>query len=189
MTKTIAVRPSAQVQAIPVLDPVDEINALIDKGRGEGPYSSRELARQIVDRLRHDHPDLLQEWLNLQAEDLLWMVINQQDRSDRAHSRRTSSRSVFTEAAGDSSEPERRQRLTSWLTTRYVTADGLRTELGAMRKADLTFVAQAYQDRANVSQLQAEFMTALSRKVGRGTVADHFDEETLTRMWRSILDP
>jgi hypothetical protein len=186
MTKAIAVRSPVVVPAIH--DPAREINALIDKGRGEGPYSSRELAHQLVEQLRHDHPQLLQAWLEAQAEDLLWMVINRQDRMDRSSNRRSAERSVFSQAAGALSEPERRERLTSWLTTRYVTAEGLRVELGVMRRADLQYVAQRHRARATNSQLQADFMEALARKVGRGTVADHFDEEALTRMWASIVN-
>lgn len=183
--KDVAKRPAAEAA---VRLPGHEIGQLIEKARGEGPYSSRELAHEILDRLRREDPRLLQQWLEVQAEDLLWYTINKMDRADRGYARRTSARSVFAQAAGAASEPERRQALTSWLTTRHVTAEGLRVELGAMRKADLTYVARTYQDRANSNLLQVEFMNALARRVGRGTVADHFDEETLTKLWLSCLE-
>jgi hypothetical protein len=82
----------------------------------------------------------------------------------------------------------RRQAVTDWLTTRYVTEDGMRRELGSLRKRDLQFVAAGYRSRAASNQLQAAFMDALSRRVGRGTVADHFDEEELAKLYQSCLE-
>jgi hypothetical protein len=167
-------------------EPNFEINQLIDKGRKAGPYSSRELAHAIVAQLRKADPGLLSSWLDGQAENLLWMEINRQDRSDRAGNRTSATRSVFAAAEMAQDGAERRQVLTSWLTTRYVNSEGLRMEFGTMRKADVTYVASRHRFREQSSALQAAFMEAVARKLGRGTVADHFDEEKLSHLWQSI---
>jgi len=170
----------------PEVDPEVEVLARVEKGR-VGPYSARVLAQQVLAELREHDPQILDAWLGLQAENMLWSLITQMDRRDRGNARRTSARSVFA-AVANSPASARRQAVTEWLTTHYTTEDGLRRELGTLRKKDLQFVANGYRSRASSNLMQAAFMDALARRVGRGTVADHFDEEELAQLYQSCLE-
>ena len=49
-----------------------EIRALIDAERSRGTYNSRQLAAKIVNRLLAKDVELLDGWLRLRAEELLW---------------------------------------------------------------------------------------------------------------------
>jgi hypothetical protein len=47
-------------------------------------------------------------------------------------------------------------------------------------------VAGEYDDRARENTLWSTFMKALAKKIGDGTVADHFTNEQLSEMFRSV---
>jgi len=91
----------------PEVDPELEVLARVEKGR-VGPYSARILAQQILAELREHDPQILDAWLGLQAENMLWSLITQMDRRDRGNARRTSARSVFA-AVANSPTSARRQ--------------------------------------------------------------------------------
>ena len=167
-------------------DPAEVVMSAVAKGR-VGPYQSRVLAQEILAQLEEEDPRALTAWLRSEAENMLWSLVNQMDRRDRGLARRTSARSVFA-AMANSPASQRHQAVTAWLTTHYATEDGLRRELGSLRKKDLQYVANGYRSRASANQLQAAFMDALSRRVGRGTVADHFDEDSLAQLYQSCLE-
>lgn len=162
-----------------------DMRILIDAETSHGPYVSRVIAREIVEKLQANDPELLNGWLMAHAEQLIWGAINQRDRSIRGSARTTAGRSAFASAAeehddGDSSA------LGHWLGCRYVVEDGSRRALATLTKADLLFVAEAYDDRAKANSFEAAFMRALSKKVGRGTVADHFTDEKIAQLRASL---
>lgn len=166
-------------------DYVGEMRALIDQETGTGPYVSRQVAAQIMEKLAATDPDLLDGWLHAQAETILWQAINDRDRSLRAHARATSGRSVFA-ANAEAHEAGDTAALSRWLATPFAVADGYRKRLGDMDKHDLRFAAEAYEVRAEQNRLTASFLIALARKVRRGTVADHYTEDQLAAMWNSL---
>ena len=156
-----------------------EMRTVIDEETSTGPYVSRVAAREIVEKLTANDPDLLTGWLMAQAEQLLWAAINTRDRSRRSSARTSNSRSAFGAAAkkhdaGDSTA------LTGWL------EDGTRRVLADLTKADLDFVAKGYERDAKATTFEATFMRALAKKVGKGTVADHFDEEKIAELRQSL---
>lgn len=160
-----------------------EMRAVIEAETSHGPFVSRVVAREIVEKLTVNDPDLLSGWLNSQAEQLIWGAINTYDRSKRASAR--TSRSAFAKAAEDFEEGDD-EALGHWLSTRYVVEDGSRRVLATLTKNDLLFVAQTYDDRAQANAFEAQFMRALAKKVRNGTVADHFDEATIAKMRASL---
>lgn len=162
-----------------------EMRAVMDAETGSGPYVSRIVAAQIVEKLRATNPDLLHGWLGAQAETFLWQAINDRDRSLRSHVRATVGRSVFAKDAaahedGDSGA------LSRWLSTPFSVADGYRKRLGDMEKADLQFAAEAYRARAEQNAMTAALLAALAKKVRKGTVAAYFTDDQLDTIWCSI---
>lgn len=162
-----------------------DMRAVIDAETGHGPYVSRVVAREIVEKLEANDPDLLSGWLHAQAEQLLWGAINDRDRSRRASARATGSRSAFARAAGNH-EGGDATALGHWLSSPYVVEDGTRRALATLTKDDLLFVARSYDDRASANAFEAAFMRALAKKVSGGTVGDHFDEPTIAKLRASL---
>lgn len=168
-----------------------DMRAVIDAETGGGPYVSRVIAAHIVEKLRATDSDLLSGWLDAHAEQLIWQAINDRDRSTRSHARATARRSVFAAAAkahesGEAHESGDDVPLTHFLNVPYVVANGSRKRLADLDAADLTFVADAYDERARDNAMNAAFLRALSKKVGGGRVADQFSEDRLAELWRSI---
>jgi hypothetical protein len=162
-----------------------EMRAVIDAEPGEGPYVSRTVAAQIVEKLTVTDPDLLSGWLYGHAELLLWQAINDRDRSTRAHARATAGRSVFaraleSQAAGDDAP------LRGFLEVPYVCSDGSRRQLADLCADDLRFVADGYDTTAKRAGMHAAFMRSLAKKVGGGRVADHFTNQALADLWHSL---
>jgi hypothetical protein len=164
---------------------VAEMRALIDEETSHGPYVSATIAQNIVDKLRANDPELLDGWLHIQAATLIRQAINLRDSSQRTHARITASRSVFAQAAieAEAGNPE---PLTKFLDTVYVVDDGSRVRLRDMRAAQLNFAADSYRRRAQDAMMQQAFLRVLARKIGTGTVEDHFDEVRLAKLWRDI---
>lgn len=152
------------------------------------PYVSRTVAREIVEKLSINDPDLLQGWLDAHAEQLIWAAINQRDRSHRAYARVANSRSVFAAAAAQA-EGGDTAALGHWLSCRYVIADGTRSALANLTRADLLFVAERYDERSKANAFEAVFMRALAKKVRNGRVSDHFTDEQIATLRDSLPQP
>lgn len=162
-----------------------EMRQLIDEETEAAPYVSAVVAQNIVEKLQANDPDLLHGWLDAQAVSLLRHAINLRDASRRTHARLTASRSVFADAAIEA-EQGNKEPLTKFLHTVYVVEDGSRVQLGQMREPQLLYVADSYRRRAKDAMMQQAFLRAIARKVGDDKVSDHFDEEQLAALWRTI---
>lgn len=162
-----------------------EMRALVDAQTVNGPYVSRIVAAEVVDKLRANDPELLNGWLDANAETFVWQMINDRDRGLRSHARQTSGRSAFAadakEHAAGNSAP-----LVHWLTVPFSTPDGARKRLADMTAEDLAFAADGYEARARENRMTAAFLRAISRKVKKDTVGKHFTDEQLTAMWQSL---
>jgi hypothetical protein len=162
------------------------MRAVVDAEIGDGPFVSAVVASHIVDKLRATDPDLLRGWLDFQAVGILRDAISTRERSTRSHARTARGRSVFAaaaerDAAGDDAAMVR------FLDVRYVVDDNdTRVRLADLHKPELLFAASDYRRQANENLLEEAFLRALARKVGRGKVSDHFTDEQLGVMWRSI---
>lgn len=164
---------------------VIEMRAIVDQ-EATGEYVSATIAAQIVEKLTLTDPDLLTGWLTAQAPALIRAAINERDRSRRTHARTAHPRSVFHDAAEQHEEGDSAP-LAGLLQTHYVVdATDLRKPLGDMNADDLCFVSSDYYRRSQTLALESAFFAALARKVGSGTVADHFTEDQLHEMRRSL---
>lgn len=154
-------------------DFLGEMRAVLDSEATGDPAPL--VAERVVAKLRAVDPDLLAGWLDVQAVAIVRDAIGYIGRSTRTRNRAVGARSVFAEDA-------ERGDVTRWLSTPYVLADGRRPTLAEMTADDLRFVASEYDARAKANRFEAVFMRALAKKVGAGTVADHFTEEQIVAL-------
>lgn len=164
-----------------------EINAIIDAVTSHGPYNSRVAAAEVVAKLRATDPELLAEWLDVQAEEIVHQAINSRDRSARSIARAHAGRVRFRTAAvaAKAGDMEPLQRL---LDMKFVVArSGDRKSLGEMNGRECGFVAAKYERSARRSQMHGALMRALEKKIGDDRVEDHFTEEQLGVLWRSFV--
>lgn len=168
-----------------IRDYAAEMRAVID-AEAQGSYASPVVAEHIVSKLRATDPDLLFGWLNAQAVGFVRHAINLRDCSVRTHNRITASRSVFRAAANafDGSDPEPLR--TNFLGEVYVVEDGSKVPLAEMREPELLFAADDFAARVRDNALREAFLRALAKKVRNDRVSDHFTEDQLAEMWRSI---
>lgn len=161
-----------------------EMRRVIDESTADGAYVPRLVASEVVEKLRATDPELLEGWLQAQAEHFLWQMINDRDRSIRTATRHRLKPKVFADAAtaheaGDGSSLRR------FLDMPFSVADGSRKPLAKLNKDDLLFVQDGYQKRADENAFWVAVTGALAKKVGDGTVEDHFTEEQLSKMFDS----
>lgn len=166
-------------------DYIGEMSAVIDEATGEGPYVSPIVAQEIVDKLRATDQELLSGWLDTMATHFVHQAINDRDRSHRARARAYAARSAFRDAA-DAAQRGELDPLSRFLTMPFVVADGSRKTLASMTAEDLEFAAAGYERTETRARLHKTFLRALATKVGDGVVGDHFTENELHRMWRSL---
>lgn len=166
-------------------EPAERVRAIVDAHTDSGPYTPRTAAAEIVEKMRANEPELLAAWLDEMAVHFVWQLINDRDRSRRGRSvfRDRSAAFRAAQAAHESGDPE---ALRAWLDAPFTVEDGTRRKLATLRRDDLAFVAGGYTERVRENGMRAAFFTALSKKVGAGTVADHFTESQLDEMWRSL---
>lgn len=162
-----------------------DMRAVIDAETSHGPYTSAVVAEHIVQKLRATDPDLLDGWLQAQAEFFIRHTINLRDCSHRTHVRATAGRSVFREASAraEAGEPE---ALAGWLSVVHVVEDGSRKRLAEMTATDLAFVADDYARRVAENAMHEAFLRALAKSVGPGRVADRFTDTQLAQLWQSL---
>ena len=143
------------------------------------------IAAEIVAKLRQHEPDVLAAWLDAQAEHFIWQAISDRDRSKRSRAMHRGKSVAFREAR-EQHESGDRTALRVFLDAPYVIEDGSRRPLSELRRDDLLYVASGYEQRKRENGMWEAFHRALAKKVGRGTVADHFTEDKLSAMWQSI---
>lgn len=169
-------------------DYAGEMAALIERELADGEHTAREIAQRIYANLS-DGPkrdrELLNGWLHAQTENLIYQWVRDRDRRMRTHVRMTIGRDQFRHAA-EAYKQDEPEPLLKFTTMPFTVAGGVRKELGRMNKADLLFAADRYQKRANENAMTEAFLRALTRKVGRGVVSEHYTEDQLAKMWASI---
>lgn len=152
----------------------------------------RELAAEALNWCREHDPELLQGWLELQAEDMLWHSLTRKQSYERASATRVNRHAVFQAALESAEKPggdkaEARAYL-SMLDTRY--ACNSRREhkrYGLMTKEEVTYVANTYANLEQRSRLRRMFHQAVADELGEGqTVADVFSPTRLLGIQREL---
>lgn len=168
-------------------DVTEQIRRITDEeiARSGPSWVAGVIALQVVERLRVENPALLAKWLDLNAVEAVRTMVSAVDRMMRQDARARSD-SVFKGAVvrHQGGDP---QALAPWLETVYVvTTDYQRKKLMDMDSDDLKFAASAYTKRAKTNAVQAAFLRAVADRIGDMTVGQVFDDETLSRLWRSL---
>lgn len=162
-----------------------EMRQIADEVTADGPYIPRVAASEIVAKLRATDPDLLDGWLQAQAEHFVWQMINDRDRSVRAAIRHRKKPREFASAVkshnnGDSAP------LLKFMDMPLTIANGTRPVLGDLYRDDLLYVQGTYERRTRDNAMMGAFLGALAKKVGDGRVRDHFSEDQLAKMFDSL---
>jgi len=167
-----------------------DLRELIEKEISEaGPvWTAAEIAARIVTKLRVYDPELLTKWLDAHAVNVIRETVNAISRADRTAMRQKPLGTVAKfEAALKRYGAGDKSALSGWLSTDYViNDDNQRKRLSDMEREDLLYAASAYTKRAQYSSMQATFLRVLADQVGAGTVEQTFDDEQLSRLWRSL---
>lgn len=166
-------------------DYATEMRQELDRATAEGPYVPRVVAGEVVDKLRATDPDLLDGWLQAQAEHFIWQAINDRDRSVRAATRHRAPRQEFSSAVTAHDQGDVTP-LRKYLDMPYSVEDGSRKRLASLTRDDLQFVGATYRRRAAENALMEAFFAALAKKVKSGVVADHYSEDQVAAMFASI---
>jgi hypothetical protein len=157
--------------------------------RAGDSYIAAAVALNVVERLQAEDPELLAKFLDQHAVHVVHRRVLDLEGARRLQVKAAAERvkaSVFQNAVSRY-EAGAQGALTPWLDTVYVVTSGnLRRRLGDMDKEDLEFAAGRYSNRARANEMQAAFLRALANRVGAGTVADVFEEEQITKLWRSL---
>jgi len=164
-------------------DYLAEMQTVIDAETAKPGYVAPLLARDIVEKLRANDPELLAGWLDLQAVDILREVINRQDRSARARTAFGATRAAFRQVAEDAAAADTpdgaRRVVADWLERRETLADGRHIPLGDMRGPDCRARAGYYADQERAYRMRRIFFETLAAKIGDDRVRDHFTSAQL----------
>ena len=166
-------------------DFVTEMRQVIDAETADGAYSAPILARHIVYKLLATDPELLEGWLLIQATAVLSDWISTRDRSRRSHVRKTSRRDKFAQDA-KAFQNGNETAITGWLEVSQVMKDGSRRRISELTGEELLWVAGEYARQAVNLKLHEAFLRAIAKKVGKDKVSDHFTNQQLDDMWRSL---
>lgn len=159
-----------------------ELRAAIDQYRHENDGEPPPImAEKIVRQLYEKDPQLLLGWLELNAVSVMRDVITSIDRSQRGYQRRVAGRAVFAETA---TNPEGASK---WLALYYTVDErSTRLPLRLMRSEHLQYVADGYTADGTTALMEAAFFRAVADRIGEDTVEQHFTEEAILRLRRSI---
>lgn len=139
------------------------------------------VAQRIVQHLLDHDPELLSGWLQTNAANFVRDTISAIDRSTRAYNRRVAGRAEFAEQVTDGESAIR------WLNSNYVVDEhGGRLPLRHMRARHLAYVATGYEQDETTARFEAAFFRAVAKKVGFDEVQDHFTEDAILALRRSI---
>jgi hypothetical protein len=155
-----------------------------------GPsYVAAIVATRVIERLRVEDPELLNKWLELNADEVVRRMIADIERAKRHHARASAERktkSVFSTAMERYAQGEE-NALGAWLDTTFVVTTAFeRKHLRDMDRDDLLFASHQYTERARISSMQAAFLRSIADYVGARTVGEVFDNDRLNELWRSL---
>lgn len=175
-----------------------EMRGLAEKAFENGGIPGQ-IAFELVEELKVTDPDLLDGFLRANAVQYVREFITQLNRSVRAATRHAAPRRAFREAVEadraqrateeecPSDDARQRTALEPWLKVKYV-VDTANTQLRLldMNRDHLLFAAEDFDSQASTLKIEAMFLKSLARKVGDGTVGDHYTAEQLTNMRKSL---
>lgn len=168
------------------INAAEKVRRMIDDLMEVGTFVPAILAHDLVTRLREEDPALLEEWLDLHAEELMRNTVNTIIRARRTYARHNASKSVFANAVqrAEAGEPA---LLEGFLEQQFtVNADHTRKRLADMYKEEVLYASQMFNRLARSHQMQAAFLRVIADKIGARSVGDTFDNDQLNSLWRRL---
>lgn len=147
-------------------DYANDMRALIDKYRRQTSYNASLIAHDIVEELLKGDRELLYGWLQAHAVPTIRAAVTAADAATRSYAR-TRGNSVFAEV--DTKTPGQKAPIRQgFLQAVYVVdSENTRKALRDMTADDVMFVASRYDDRAKSAQLDAAFLRAVAKRIGK----------------------
>jgi hypothetical protein len=161
-----------------------DMRKFVDKLRsGNGSYNAGVLAHDVVQRLLSEDRELLYGFLEAHATHTIRTMITAADAATRSYARHNAPASVFAEAAKEAEGGNKEPLKTGFLQAVYViNAQYDRKALKDMTAEDVLYVASSHESRAKSALLEAAFMRAIARRIGKGRVADAFNNVQLAEL-------
>lgn len=167
-------------------DYAEDMRKLIDRYRSAKSYNAGIAAHEIVEQLLGSDRELLFGWLEGHAVSTIRAAITATDAASRSYAR-TGTASVFAEAALAAENGDNAPLRQGFLQAVYVVdRDNNRKAFKDMVADDVLFVAANYEDRARSAQFEAAFMKAVAKRIGKGRVADKFNNVQLAELRQQI---
>lgn len=165
-------------------DYATDMRKIIDKLRtGSGNYNAGILAHEVAQRLLSEDRELLYGFLEAHAVNTIRTMIIASDAATRSYARHNGPASVFADAVKSAEEGDYKPLKVGFLQAVYViNPDNDRKALKDMTAQDVLFVASSYDNRAKSALLEAAFFRAVAKKVGKGRVADSFNNVQLAEL-------
>lgn len=165
---------------------VDKIRAMIEDAIGTDPYIPAGLAHDLVVKLRRESPEVLAEWLDAHADQLMRETVLAVTHARKTRVARRANRSVFRTAVerAEAGEPE---LLEGWLSQRFIAnSDRVQKRLNDMVKEEVEFACESHESLAKGNAMKAAFLREIARRIGAKTVGEVYDNDTLNALWRSM---
>lgn len=153
-------------------------------------YVLRDVAAKVMAWCQENDPELLNGWLELQAQDMLWHTLTRREQNDRLRTQRATKHAVFANAlrsaANGDYEPAKEQL--SILDARYACNPGReRKKYRSMTKEEVLHVAGNYGRVESHSRLRRIFHETVARSLEEGeVVGDRFTAEGLYLIQREL---
>lgn len=164
-------------------DFVADMRRFIDKMRPSDKYNAGVLAHEVAQRLLTEDRELLYGFLEAHAVPTIRAVITAADAATRSYARHNGKASVFADAVRAAEAGDDKPLRLGFLQAVYViNGDNDRKALKDMTAEDVLFVAASYDNRAQSALLEAAFLRAVAKKIGKGRVADSFTNIQLAEL-------
>jgi hypothetical protein len=159
----------------------DLFEKIIDNRDG---YILRDVAAEALKWCEEQDADLLEGWLRLRAEDMIWQTLSHRESKQRARSATVNRHAVFEEAlrsASPGGDQQQAKDYLSMLDTRFAcNPDQVRKKYGQMSQEEVLFVAGTYGRLENRSRLRRMFHEAVANQLLPGeVVGDKFTPHRL----------
>lgn len=190
--------PRPLMQIVGERDWIEEMRLIINLKAGSD-ISAPIAAKEIVDALLKNDPELLQNWLLLGAAGFVRDAINAVAKSERGRNRSIAGRNpevraVFRNTVQEGSTDDVRRLsddlnnevVTNFLQERYVVPGNRRMSFGDMGREERLFVANHYRQAAREHALREAFIRAVDRRAGLRRTSEVFSEEKLAKLWHSL---
>lgn len=168
---------------VKIRDYAAEMRELFEKFRGgSGSYNAVTASHEIEEYLLREDRELYFGWLEAHGVSTIRAALVAVDAATRQHARVTTA-SVFAAAAAQAEAGDSSALRQGFLQAIYtIDTDNNRKALKDMTAADVLFVAESYEDRAKASLFEAAFFKAIAKKIGKGRVADVYNNVQLSEL-------